>query len=74
MTKQNSAIQSLIFDKKLFNQYQAIEWLYTHGFHITKPVDERVRSYRYRQYPPSRFKYFRTIELTDGIKAVVGFY
>ena len=74
MTKQSSDIQTLIFDKKLFNQYQAVEWLYDHGFDITKPVDETKNTYRYRQKPPKYFQVMRTIKITDGIKAVVGFY
>lgn len=72
--KVSSDIQSIIFDKKVFTQRKAVEWLYKHGFYITKPVDETKNTYRYRQIEPKYFQVMRTIKLTDGIKAVLGFY
>lgn len=68
-------IQTLIFDKKVFaTKQEAMDWASSHGFHITKEIDETEDSFRIRQYDPAQFieGSFRTIEIRNGIKAVVG--
>jgi len=67
-------IQTLILSKEKFKTKQAaIKWIEEHDFHSTK-VDETNSSYRFRQKDPSDFieGSFRTIELTEGVKAVIG--
>ena len=66
-------IQTLIFDKARFTRQEAIEWAREHDFRTDK-VDETSSSYRLRQKEPSEFLEgsFRTIELTTGVKAVIG--
>lgn len=80
MNKQ-TVIQTLIFDKKTFPTKGSVRvWVKAHGFQIlqsdvTKPgIDETKTSYRVRQRPPGDFipGSFRTITLTEGVKAVVG--
>jgi len=66
-------VQTVIFDKDKFNLDRAKEWLKTHDFKIPA-VDETEDSFRFRQKDPGSFKEdsFRTIELTEGIKSVIG--
>lgn len=68
-----TAVQTLIFDKELFTEEQAIQWAKDHGYRADK-VDDTEGSYRLRQRDPSEFVdgSFRTIELTDGVQAVIG--
>lgn len=64
-------IQTLIFDRDVFSRSEAIDWAKSHDFRSDK-VDENENSYRLRQMDPSQFSRFRTIDLREGVKAVVG--
>jgi len=81
--KKRTTIQTLIFDKAKFPTRDSVrKWIKAHGFHImrqkekvTKPgIDETAGSFRVRQRAPSDFVRgsFRTINITDGVKAVIG--
>ena len=63
-------IQSLIFDKKVFTKDKAKAWAGAHGYKMD--IDENNSSYRMRQKSPSGLSKMRTINITDGLKAVVG--
>ena len=68
-----SEIQALLFDRDYFNGHEARRWIKAHEF--IAPKCHATKNYlRYRQEDPSEFKKkgFRTIVLTEGIKAVVG--
>lgn len=70
----NTVIQSLLFNKEVFeNESEAREWASDHGFHSGK-VDETEESFRIRQLDPSQFDKttLRTIEIRRGIQAVIG--
>lgn len=73
MFKQSTTIQSILFDKEKFTLEEAKNWLEKHNFRNDK-VDETDKYYRFRQREPEEFEpnSFRTIELTDGIKAIIG--
>jgi len=66
-------VQTLIFDKEKFSKAEAKAWAKDHDFKADK-VDETGDSYRLRQADPGEFEddSFRTVELTSGVKAVVG--
>lgn len=66
-------IQTLIFSKEKFNREQAVKWAKDHDFK-SDSVDETSTSFRLRQKEPSDFQdgSFRTIDITDGVKAVIG--
>jgi hypothetical protein len=66
-------VQTLIFDPELFNKTEAKRWAKESGFKATK-IDETRDSYRIRQKDPRSFKKtgFRTIDITEGVKAVIG--
>jgi hypothetical protein len=66
-------IQTLIFDKEKFTLDEARQWCDEHEFK-SDGVDETESSYRFRQRDPDDFMddSLRTIEIDDGIKAVVG--
>jgi len=73
LKQQSTTVQTLIFDKEKFTKQQAIDWAEEHDFK-SDGVDETEDSYRIRQRDPDEFieDSFRTIELDDGIKAVIG--
>ena len=61
-------------DKKVFKtKEEAIKWVKDHNFKFSS-VDETGTSFRFRQQEPSLFVEgsFRTIELRNGVKAVIG--
>lgn len=65
-------IQTLIFSKDVFTADQAKDWAWEHDFNAG--IDEKENTYRMRQQHPNKFKdaSFRTIDITNGIKAVIG--
>ena len=68
-----SEIQALLFDKDYFTGRQARKWIKDHEF--VAPKCHATKNFlRYRQADPDQFEKgsFRTITLTDGIKATVG--
>lgn len=70
----DTQVQTLLFDRRVFNTAQeAQRWARGHGYKSTK-VDVNINTYRLRQKLPSSFTRgsFRTIELTSGVKAVIG--
>lgn len=64
-------VQTLIFSKDNFTEKSAKDWAKSHDFKYGY-VDEKENTYRIRQQEPSDFENMRTIEMTDGVKAVIG--
>jgi HK97 family phage prohead protease len=73
MKQESTTVQTLIFSKEKFTQQQAIDWAKQHDYRVDK-VDETEDSYRLRQREPGDFQEgsFRTINLTEGVSAVIG--
>ena len=71
--KDPTKIQTLIFAKSVFTEAEAKAWAKKHDFK-SGDVDETEDSFRLRQRDPGEFQKgsFRTITLTDGVKAVIG--
>jgi hypothetical protein len=71
----SSAIQSILFNKKYFNLYEAINWILLHNFKLIK-IHETKNSYRFRQLNPDDFDRFITKKLKKykGISLIIGFY
>lgn len=67
-----SEVQSLVFDKEIFDRQQAENWATSHGF-IADKIDDTDFSYRIRQKPPEAFTRFRSKEIANGVTAVIGF-
>lgn len=68
-----SKVQSLIFAKdKYETPKDAKQWANDHGFKSAK-VETTGESYRITQADPGAFDHMRTIKLTEGVSAVVGF-
>lgn len=65
-------IQSLLFDKSKFTAERAKKWAKDHG-HKAPKVDTTGKMHRLRQFSPEDCvaDSYATIELTDGIKAVM---
>jgi hypothetical protein len=72
--KKETEIQTLIFDKDKFTEAQVRRWIDEHDFEINPGLDETENSFRARQRDPIEFQEgsFRTIEITDGVQAVIG--
>lgn len=66
-------IQTLMFDKDKFSKEQAQDWTIKHDL-MYGIVDDQPNTWRIRQRNLQYFKQksFRTIELTEGVKAVIG--
>lgn len=70
-----TTIQTFIFSRDKFADVgAAAKWVADHGFAETKEPDETESSFRFRQVAPENFASgsLRTIDITDGVKAVVG--
>ena len=51
-------VQSVIIDKKYMNKSQAIRWIKAHGYNIDYGIDEKEKTYRFRQVMPNpSFRY-----------------
>ena len=84
VNKKTTKIQTLIFDRDIdrySTKKKVKKWVESHDFKLQKNKKDPIKkykkpnTYRVRQRSPSRFikKSFRTIKITNGIKAVIGF-
>jgi phage I-like protein len=72
--QEGTTVQTLVLDKERFStRGSASKWVRDHNFKTSK-VDEKAGTFRYRQREPSEFKRgsFRTIQIADGVQAVIG--
>ncbi len=75
MTKKgNSVIQSIIFDKKVWDLSNAKKWLKKHG--LKHSVDEKPNFLRFRQVDPKLLKKdgynkYRTIKLNNDVEMII---
>ena len=72
MTTSSSKIQSILIDTHKFTLLKAYEWVVTHKFKHNK-IDVKSKYYRFRQFNPKSNKQYRTIDLTNGVKAILEF-
>lgn len=65
-------VQSLIFSKENYNETSAKKWAENHNYKFGY-ADEKEETFRIRQKNPKFFDSdsFRTIDITDGIQAVI---
>jgi hypothetical protein len=70
----HTEVQSLLFDKAAVPVGKAKSWAKHHGFHYGRTEKGEGDMLRLRQRDPSDYVpgSFRTISLTDGVKAVIG--
>lgn len=71
--QQKTEVQSLILSKDKFKSEEAARnWAKDHNFKTSK-LDETEDSFRFRQFDPSKCQSnsFRTIELDEGVNAVI---
>lgn len=64
-------VQSVLFDRKLFNVNTSREWLLRHHMKTIK-YDIKDKYIRWRQLDPKLVKNYRTIRITDGVLFVMG--
>lgn len=67
----SSFIQSILFDRTMFDTKKARAWLKKHKLVPIKRVDKTKNNLRYRIVEPEDNFEFRTEELTKGIKAIL---
>lgn len=71
-----SNIQSIIFSRKLYTPVQARKWIEKHGYKTTfygKIADITDDYIRFRQQSPKKYKTYRTNEIAEGIKLILGY-
>lgn len=71
--RQRTSVQSVVCSKSRFgSEAEAARWARDHDFRADK-VDATDDSFRFRQFEPTRCKddSFRTIEMDEGVKAVI---
>lgn len=66
-------VQTLLFPRGRFDGHQAVAWARTHGFRASK-IHETDQYLRVRHRTPTDFQpgSFRTIDLSESVRAVVG--
>lgn len=70
----STSVQSIVVDSKAMKKDAAIKWVKDHDFkHDKVDEPEAGTSYRFRQFDPGDCQEgsLRTIELTEGVKAVI---
>jgi hypothetical protein len=68
--KGTSKVQSILFRKNCYTKKNAINWLKKHGYKYSK-IDETDNFYRARQFPPRKYKKFKTLTPTPGIRLII---
>jgi hypothetical protein len=68
--KGTSKVQSILFRKNYYTKKNAINWLKKHGYKYSK-IDETDNFYRARQFPPRKYKKFKTLTPTPGIRLII---
>ena len=71
MTTETS-IQSIILDKRYYTLKSAIAFIERNGFHIDYGIDEKPKTYRFRQYYPTKRKKYRLKNVKPGVQFVIG--
>jgi hypothetical protein len=64
-------IQSIKFDREYFNTNQARYWLRMHGYQVIKRVHKTSKYLKYRLQEPNKSIKYKTIKLSDGVKAII---
>lgn len=71
--QQNMVVQSLIFDKDIFTEEQAKKWATDHAFAVDKSeINDSGYCLHQRELSEFDAESLRTINLTEGVNAVVG--
>lgn len=70
-SKSKTEAQSIIFENDIYTAEQARQWLKKNGYKPIKRVDKTKNFLRYRLTEPE-YKSYRTINVTKGIKIVLG--
>ena len=71
--QEGEAVQSIVFDKKLFSREQAIAWAIKNKFKADQ-INESEEAYILGQIVPDKFESLRTVKdgLPEGVSFVVG--
>ncbi len=67
------SVQSVLFDRKKYNCYEARKWLKKHKFKPIKRVDKTKNLLRYRLINPRDKIKYRIKKITKFVKFVIAF-
>jgi len=67
-----SEVQSVLLNKKSYDLYEALSFIYRHDF-SAKKIDETKNYYRFRQYDPKSFKHLRAKKVSEGVTLIIGY-
>lgn len=65
-------VQSILFDKSIWTNSNALLWLSEHNFHPLKKVHFTKNFLRYRIQNPDLFTHFFIKRIANGIELVIG--
>jgi hypothetical protein len=68
-----SEVQSVIFDKHVWNILGAHQWLIHNHFYPIKSPHETEHFYRFRLKNPKKFRRYITKNLGNGVELIIGF-
>lgn len=73
--EEHKNIQSVLFDTKIFTEEEAIEELKRLGFKNNRKQISSRNFWRFRQFPPSKFKHYYNKKLKNypGVELVIGY-
>jgi hypothetical protein len=73
MTAPKSSVQSIIFNKKYYDEPQARKWLHSHGFRSNyKPQPHITENFiRYRQFDPPVGANYITKLIGRGVELII---
>ena len=66
-----TAVQTLLFSKKMFTVATAKRWASQHGY-TSRKVHVTANKIRLRQHPPGQFRRERTEQFEPGVQGVIG--
>lgn len=73
MSRKNSEIQAVLFDRIYWDIPEAYSWLVEHNFKPIKAAHSTANYIRYRLKLPSKYRRLRTLKTHQGISLIIGF-
>ena len=64
-------MQSVLFDKNIYNISDSRKWLKGHNFKYSGKVDTTQNYHRFRQYEPKKSHTYRTLNIKKGVKGII---
>lgn len=72
MSEHNN-VQSVLFDKRFWDEKRARAWLKEHNFKFKNKIDITDNFLRFRQFSPKKFKNYFTRKIYNHIELIIGY-